>query len=327
MNVKTGAVLTKVVQRNDAQKIMRILILLLRLFRKKKIPSLAQSLAYTTILSLVPILAIFFSVLGVITESHTVKNNIRDFISLYFIPEYVSSIFDELEKLSSSSLALGAIGFPTLFLAGVFLYVKVDSSINEIWHSQKEKQWFKNSMAFFMTLFFGPMLLVLVFSIPPYLQTLPYYRQVINYALINALVTLMIPILISMVGLFVLYIYIPNVSVQNMAAFRGALVSSFLIQGSNLLVSWYLKNFSSYNLIYGSLAMIPIFLLWVFVLWLIVLVGATLTFIFQYYKGTGYLDLEERINDESLLSSALRVLVYISNKFKQRDGAPDFDQI
>ena len=122
--------------------------------KDRKVASMAQSLAYTTILSFVPIFAIFFSVLGQITANVMVKEKIKDIISVYFIPEYVQIIFEMVEKLSKASLAFGAIGLPTLFLAGVFLYAKVDYSINAIWASSKERRWFKNGLAFFMTLFF-----------------------------------------------------------------------------------------------------------------------------------------------------------------------------
>ncbi|PCI23926.1 MAG: hypothetical protein COB67_12270 [SAR324 cluster bacterium] len=308
-------------------KIGRIFVLLWQLFLDRKLPALAQSLAYTTILSMVPILAIFFSVLGKVTENQTVQDNIKDFISVYFFPEFVSSIFEKLEQLSSDSLALGAIGFPTLFLTSVFLYVKVDSSINQIWITRIERKWFKNSLAFFMTLFFGPMILVLVFSIPPYLQTLPYYQELLSYEEVSTGITHLMPILIASLGLLVLYLYIPASPVRFSAAAIGAFFSALLIQSSNILVSGYLKYFASFDLIYGSLAIVPVLLLWIFVIWLVVLLGAALTFIIQYHHGTGYVIMGEAANDESLLCSALQVMLYLCQSFRRRHSAPDFDQI
>ena len=305
----------------------RILQILWQIFIARKLPALAQALAYTTILSLVPILAIFFVVLGKITQNLVVKDNIKNFISIYFFPEHATSIFEKLEALSSESFALGVIGFPSLFLAGVFLYVKVDSSINQIWVSRIERKWFKNSLAFFMTLFFGPMILVLVFSIPPYLQSLPYYQDFLALSAVSNLMTQIMPVAIATAGLLVLYIYIPASHVKPSAALAGAFLAAVLIQTSNILLSTYLKYFAGYDLIYGSLAMIPILLIWIFVIWLVVLLGAALTFIFQYYHSTGYIVLGELENDESLLCSALYVLTYICQSFYQRNSAPDFDQI
>jgi len=91
-------------------------------FRKKKILSVAQSLAYTTILSLVPILVIFFFVLGKIAKTE-IKNDIMDFVSVYFFPEYVNSIFNELETLSQRSMPFCfIIGFN--FLSTIFGFLQ-----------------------------------------------------------------------------------------------------------------------------------------------------------------------------------------------------------
>ena len=305
----------------------RFLVLLGKLFTERRIPVLAQSLAYTTIFTLVPILAVFFAVLGKITKNVEVIKSIKEFISVYLFPEYVNSVFVQLEKLSVNSTIFGAIGLPTLFLASVFLYVKVDSSINEIWLSQKKRQWFKNSLAFFMTLILGPMIMVLVFSLLPVLLTLPYYAEVTRYVFIDTLFTKLIPIIIIFASLFVLYLYIPVASVKYSAAIKGALFAAPIIQISNHVVSIYLKSFSKLDVFYGSLAMIPIFLLWVFVLWTVVLTGAMLTFIFHYNNNTKYIEIRGMYNNESLLCSALQILVFLVQSFQKKDAAPNFEQI
>lgn len=305
----------------------RVLSLFWKNFGERKITVLAQSLAYTTIFTLVPILAIFFFVLGKITENLAVRAKIQEFISVYFFPESVASIFRTLEKLEIDSMVFGAIGFPSLFLTGVFLYVKVDSSINEIWISDKETKWFKNSLAFFMTLFFGPTILVLVFSIPPYLHNLPYYNEVIQIANIGTIITQLIPFLILFIGLSVLYFYIPVVSVKVHAAIHGAFWAAIAIQISNYLIGIYLSSFAQIDVFYGSLATIPVFLLYVFSFWLIVLSGSTLSYIYQYYQESGFLDSKGMYNNESLLCSALMIMLYLTQCFEKGAKAPDFDQI
>ena len=308
-------------------KFVRVLILLFKIFRERKLTILAQSLAYTTIFTLVPILAIFFFVLGNITANTEVQLQIEGFIADYVLPQYVEWIFDTLKSLSTDSFVFGAIGFPTLFLTGVFLYVKVDSSINAIWMSDKESKWFKNGLAFFMTVFFGPMILVLVFSIPPYLQNLPFINEVLEKTHLDTIFTQLIPFLILFVGLCVLYLYIPSNPVKLHAAIKGAFMAALIIQISNFLISVYVKSLANFDLYFGSLATIPILLLYIFVFWLVVLTGAALSFIHQYYADSGYLNVGGMYNNESILSSALMVLVYVSQCFEKRNEAPDFDQI
>jgi membrane protein len=307
--------------------IARVAILFGKIFRERRMPVLAQSLAYTTIFTLVPILAAFFSILGFVAGSEERKIQIKTFIAQYFFPEYVNTIFDQFEKITVASTVFGVIGFPTLFLAGVFLYVKVYSSINEIWLSEMKSTWFKNFMSFFMTLFFGPVILVLVFSIPPYLQTIPYYQAFASFLQLETLITQLVPILVIFVGLLVLYLYIPVIKVRISAAVKGAIFAALVIQASNYLVSFYLRSFAKLDVIYGSLAIFPIFLLWVFIIWIVILSGAALAFIFHYHSHTGYRDIKGMYNDQSLLSSALQVMVYLVQCFQKKNSAPDFDQI
>ena len=304
----------------------RMFKLLMFYFHKKKILSVAQSLAYTTILSLVPILVIFFFVLGKIAKTE-IKNDIMDFVSVYFFPEYVNSIFNELETLSQRSMALGIIGFPTFFLAAVLLYSRVEFSINDIWSATKKQKWFRSSLAFFMTLIFGPAMLVLVFSIPPTLQTLPFYQEVSNIFHFKTLITLIFPIGFSTLGLFILYIYIPAVFVNRTAAMWGAFIASIFIQIFNSLVSSLFIKFSNFDIIYGSLSIIPVFLIWVFLFWVIVLSGAAIAFVIQTHHETGYLRLKGNFNDENLLTSAIQILVYLNYCFEKLRGAPEAGQL
>ncbi len=330
MNLSESVFVQRVIDHkkgNVLLKAARVGVLFKKMFTERRIPVLAQSLAYTTIFTLVPILAAFFAVLGIVTDNHVVETKIRETIATYFFPEYVNTIFDQFEKLTAASTFFGAVGFPTLFLAGVFLYVKVYASINEIWLSEKKSMWFKNIMSFFMTLFLGPMILVLVFSLPPYLQTIPYYRTVLSFVYVETIFTQLIPISIIFFGLFTLYLYIPSIAVRYWAAVRGALIAALVIQGSNYLVSFYLKSFSKLDVFYGSLAMFPIFLLWVYVIWTVVLSGAALTFIFHYHSNTEYKDVRGLYNDESLLCSSLQVMMFLVQSFQEKGNAPVFDQI
>ncbi len=330
MNLWESVFIQKVIETKKSPLLLktgRVILLSVKVFKERRITVLAQSLAYTTIFTLVPILAAFFAVLGMITENHTIEAKIRGTISTYFFPEYVNKIFDQFEKLTAASTFFGVIGFPTLFLAGVFLYVKVYTSINEIWLSENKSMWFKNIMSFLMTLFFGPTILVLMFSLPPYLQTIPYFSEVISFVYVETLFTHLIPIFVIFIGLLVLYLYIPVISVRYKAALRGALIAALVIQGSNYLVSFYLKSFSKLDVIYGSLAMFPIFLLWVYVIWLVVLTGAGMTFVFHYHSQTGYQNTKGMYSDQSLLCSSLQVMMYLVQDFQKKGNPPGFDQI
>ena len=301
--------------------------LLYHLIKVRRISPLSQSLAYTTILSLVPLFAIFFSILGKITEDEKVLQQIKDFLAQYFIPQYGASILDTVEQLSANSVTFGVFGLPTLILIGGFLYFKMDRSINSIWELDLVSNWIKSGQAFFMTLFLGPILLVLAFSLPPYLYSLPYYKELTEVTFVSTLLSLGFPVLVTAVGLYLLYRYIPHTLVWHRSALIGGLVAGVLLQISNWTVNWYLYNMSRFNIIYGSLAIFPIFLLWLYVVWMVVLIGAAITFLVQKYSQTGLRSRFTIYNDESLFASAISVMVYLVQAFQQNKAAPTFEEI
>ena len=302
------------------------MIFLGKIILDRKISNLAQSLSYTSIFSLFPIIAIFFAILGRVTRDEKIKEQILDFISNYFFPEYASRVFGKMEDLASDSFAFGIIGVPTLFLACIFLFMKVDISINLIWEIERKKKWFKNTFSFFMLVFFAPILMVFAFSIMPYLNSLPYYEDLIGNKWVNALLYQLLPMTASGIALFVLYIYVPGISVQVRAAFWGAIVSTILLQVIQYLVNYYIINFSKFSLIYGSLALIPILIIWIYAAWMVVLIGAAIAYIIQYHSDTNYINRRGIINDEAVLLTAINILIYLVRSFQKKDSAPDLDQ-
>jgi len=315
------------VSRHWSMKYWRLAKVLVRNLVQKRTSSMAQSLAFSTILSVVPILVIFFAVLGGITQNQGIRESIFEFVSAYFIPQYANDIFLQFEKLARRSVALGVIGIPALLLAGVMLYTKVDSSINHIWDSGKDRKWFKNSMAFFMTLFFGPMILVLLFSIPPYIQSIPYYQEVVLHPAAQAVWATIIPFFVSASGLWVLYSYIPNVRVGAGPAMAGAAFAAALIQIANELLGFYFANLAKLDVIYGSLVTLPVLLIWVYALWMVVLTGAMLSYIVQHNHHHNYMIAANLYTDESLLSNGLETLLCLAKAFEQGEGPLDLDQL
>ncbi|MGK0288776.1 MAG: membrane protein [bacterium] len=302
-------------------------VFLWKIFREKNISSLAQSLAYTTITSIVPIITIFFFVLGRFTQTKEAKMKITAFISEYFFPEAVSQVFDQLQKIEEHSFAFGVIGIPTLLIACIILFIKMDDCINEIWEINKSREWLKNGFGFFLLIFLSPILLVLAFSIPTYLNTLPYYQQIVQFSWVSSFFSQLVPVLASAIGLYVLYLYIPSTSVQKKASIIAALISAVLLQISHSLVNYYLKNFTKFDVIYGSLAIVPIFLIWIYVVWLVVLNGAAITFMIQFYAHSNFISRKGVHHDESTLITVIYILIYLIKEFQYQGVAPGFDQI
>ena len=302
-------------------------LIVYRKFFSDKVVTLAQSLAFTTILSIVPLFIIFFFVIGNITSQASVQGELYQFISGFLVPDFVSDVFSKLEELSGNAYKFGVIGFPTLMLVGVLMYLKIDDCINVIWKTGIRRKLHQNMMAFFISIFVGPVLLVILLSMPTYLQSLPYLMDVLAEPFVVTVLSNLVPFGIMVLVFLFIFVYVPVTHVDWKSALLGAIVTSSLVSLSNSLLGIYLSNFSNYNMIYGSLSILPIFLMWIYTLWLLVLIGVIFSYVAQNFSSVTLNEKDLEVTDQSLLNKVLMIFLILTESFHKLDGAPSIENL
>ena len=233
----------------------------------------ASSLAYATILSIIPLLALSFAIFNAFGGLEKAYDQIMPFILSNLAQGSSEEVMQTLKKFINNAHAntLGVGGLIGLILTSMLMLSSVERAINDVWHTPINRTWFQRIAAYWIFITLGPMALALALGVAtssriPLSNLLPGGTGLF---------------ILTMLGFSAVYKWVPNCKVRSryalLSGFFVAVLWNILRQGYQL----YLHYAVSYNRIYGSLGAIPVLLLWIYIAWFAVLSGAALTAVLQ----------------------------------------------
>ncbi|HPN30236.1 MAG TPA: YihY/virulence factor BrkB family protein [bacterium] len=238
----------------------------------------ASALTYTSLLSLVPILALMFALL----KGLSIKTDITlTFLKIITANQTVviNSLNNYLDNVNAAKL--GTFGATILLLSAILVLTTIEKSFNVIWGVKTTRKTFRKFADYLSVLIVGPTMFVGAMSFTA-VGKLPEFLN--NYNILNTLYSQFItyaPYFLLWLAFTFFYIFIPNAKVKLIPGMAGGLIASVLLQLAQLLyfdLNSYMINF---KIIYGGFAALPIFLIWIYISWIILLFGAELTFAIQ----------------------------------------------
>ncbi len=237
-------------------------------------PRDAAALAYATLLALVPLAAVVFSALSMFPVFEEWALMLEQFVYQNFVPAAGDVIQEHLQRFTEHTGKLTAIGSVFLVVGAVLLLFTIEETFNEIWHVKEGRRMSQRVLSYWAVLTLGPLLIGASLSLTSYLisLTLSSDRAVLAQAQSYALSAL--PFVFEVLAFLILYMVVPNCIVRFRDALVGGIAAAILFEISKRGFAWFVLNFASYQVIYGALATIPIFLIWIYISWLVVLVGA-----------------------------------------------------
>ncbi len=275
----------------------------------------ASALTYTTLLSIVPLLALMFSLLKGLGVQNTLEPLILHKIAAGS-ERIVSEIIGYINHTNVGSL--GALGLVTLVLTVLALLSNIENSFNTIWGVQETRPLFRRFADYSSVLIFGPIFLFAAISMTTTLKSQAFVQKLITLALVGQVTLLLfkvLPYLAMWAAFTFLYIFMPNIKVHFRAALIGGILGGTLWQ----IAQWAYVNFqigvARYNAIYGTMAALPIFMVWIYVSWLIVFLGLEVAYANQ---NLGNIRRELRGQDVNYASRelvALTVLMVVTDIF------------
>ncbi|WP_456404938.1 virulence factor BrkB family protein [Thiolapillus sp.] len=237
----------------------------------------AGSLAYTTLLSLVPLMTVVFAILSAFPIAEKVSDIVQDFIFQNFMPASGEVVHQYLLEFSSKASKLSGVGFLVLLVVAIMLMATIDKTFNAIWKVKRKRRALNKFLVYWAVLSMGPVLVGASVLATSYLISLPLVSEATATGVGRTLLG-WVPTLTSGVAFTLLYWLVPNRPVRFWHAMLGGGFAAVLFEVTKQGFAWYLTTFPTYEAIYGALAAIPIFLLWIYLSWLVVLLGAEFTY-------------------------------------------------
>ncbi|MCB1644748.1 MAG: YihY family inner membrane protein [Pseudomonadales bacterium] len=241
--------------------------------------STAAALTYQTLFAVVPGLTVMYAIFNIFNSFQAfgdVSGRVESFLFSNIIPENVSVVQEYLRDFSTQAQNLSVPSLILVAVTTILMLFTIERTFNEIWRVREPRQGFQRFLMYWAVLSLTPLFLFMGFAITTYILSLPLITGVADATTALRFV----PVILSAIMFTLIYKAVPNCSV----AFRHAAVGGVLVAIAFEMAKWmfgYVMSRSSFQVIYGAFAAVPLFLLWIYISWTIVLVGAELV------KGLG----------------------------------------
>jgi len=250
-------------------------------YQRDRCAQAATSLAFGTLLSLVPLAAL----LAWLTQPfHTSFSHLSEPLSRLFTPtpRLQEIVQVNVERYAANAATLGVLGlFFFLFVAWGMLSA-VESVINDIWHVQQRRGHVRRLARFWAAVILAPLLFIAGAALNQSLERALILGGLMEKPFFAWLLADLLPFLLLVASAGLAYWNLPHTRVRVRAALTGGLVAGLLYQLVRWVFALYVSTLATYDRIYGILGVIPAFLVWLFFVWSVLLLGAEVAFTVQY---------------------------------------------
>lgn len=302
--------------------IIKTIYLCITRFTKDRLVNKASALTYSTLLSIVPILAILFAIARGFGFSNLMENQLRmGFGGHNEATETIMQFVDSYLSQTKSGIFIG-VGLIMLLWTVINLISNIEITFNRIWQVKKARSMYRKITDYFSMFLLMPLLIVISAGLSVFMTTtLKYIEDFALLAPILKFLIRLIPFVLTWFMFTGLYIYMPNTKVK----FKHALISGILAGTAHQAFQFlYISGqlwVSRYNAIYGSFAALPLFLLWLQVSWTICLFGAELTYAGQNIRNFSFDKDTKNISRRYRDFVSILIMSLITKRF-ERDEIP-----
>ncbi|MBN1928515.1 MAG: YihY family inner membrane protein [Chlorobiaceae bacterium] len=242
----------------------------------------AGSLAFQTLLSLVPLMAVSLSILKVFPVFASLKQHIGDFLFQNFTPAQGALMKTYLWEFIDKTSSLSMVGGLFLIVMALFLISTVDHTLNGIWEVQAPRKALQGFTLYWTVLTLGPLFIGTSVAASSYV----WYSVFTRGALLEMKVRLLsyLPFFNTALALFLLYMLVPNRKVRFRHALAGGVLAAVLFELAKRWFAFYVSNFATFEHIYGALSVVPMLFFWIYLEWVVVLTGAEFVFSLGYFN-------------------------------------------
>ena len=244
----------------------------------------AAALTYLSLFALVPLFTVMYSVLSIVPAFQTVGQTLEELIFNHFVPTSGNEVRTYLQQFSQQTRQLSGIGIAFLFVTALLMLKHIEKTFNAIWRTRSNRNKLSGFLLYWAILSLGPLCIGLAFAINAYLRSLDGFFDPTGYLTTTPLFLYVAPLLLNTIAFALLFAAVPNCRVPIRHALIGALITALVFETARKLFTTLVAQ-SSYQVIYGAFAAVPLFLLWIYLSWLIVLAGAEIVYALGNYTS------------------------------------------
>ena len=324
--------LTKLLWETNLQKVNKPQAFITRLFRvfygaardlSGGLPSLrAMSLVYTTLLSIVPLLAVSFSVL----KGFGAHNQLEPALVSLLEPlgekglQVSAQIISFVDNMKVG--VLGSVGMLFLIFTVLSLVKKIESAFNYTWRISGTRNIFQRFSNYLSVILVGPLLLFTAAGVTASFHSSAVVDKLSSIEPFGSILLsagALVPYLLTIITFTVIYALIPNTKVRFTSALYGAIVATILWRLIGTLFTAFIVNSTNYTAIYSTFAIMIILMIWIYVSWLIVLTGASISYYYQNQDRISNKSQVFRLSCRLREKLALTVMQLIASNFEHNE--------
>lgn len=244
-------------------------------FRDDRCFESAGAMAYTTVFALVPLTAAIFGIVAAFPAFQTWLDQLIGFVFSNFVPEAARVVEQYLREFAAGARGLTGVGALALLATALLMLAAVEDTFNRIWRVATPRPRLARFLVYWTVLTLGPLMALGGLAIWSYLLSLPLLSDAAHDPGLSERLLRLAPVLIELVGFTLAYLIIPNRRIAWRHALVGGVLATLLFELAKFGFAIYLRQVPSYAQIFGALAVVPIFLIWVYLSWVVILLGAS----------------------------------------------------
>lgn len=237
----------------------------------------AGALSYTTLVSLVPLTVAVFAMFAVFPAFAQARITLVDFVFNNFVPAAGEKVQATIQSFADNAKGLTGISILVMLFSALSMMISIEDRLNRIWRVHQPRGWGSRLLLYWAALTLGPILVgggIVASSYVTAMPLLSVASDQIHTLGLSLLTTL--PFVVTFFTLWLMYAVIPNTRVSRRDAAIGALLGAVLFEMARWGFGQFVSHANNYQQIYGALATIPIFLLWIYLSWVIVILAASI---------------------------------------------------
>ncbi len=283
--------------------------------------SRAASLAYSSLISLEPLTALCFGILAVFVHTGYSISQVKEFLFRQFMPGTTAfdALIPMLEEFSQKLIKVNYLVIAALVTTSLLLLNSIEYTLNQVWQVYETRR-ITDRLAIFCAI----IVLIPAFALSGYYTSTKVEPYFADFGILSGIYADFVPFLIDSIAFIALYYLVPKAPVRFQAAVFGGVVASILFGLAKHWFAFYIVQFSTYQRVYESLALVPIFLIWLYLSWSVVLFGAEVSYQAQHLPRTGKLWKRSFMSmGDGAMLLAVQSLVITARAYSQGGRAPN----